>query len=150
VETPMQLQEMELFRHNKDETLKDLETRMETCIYQPGQNIYARGEAGNAVYWIRRGTVRIFAPLGAGRTRHISTFGRGDFFGGLAFLDGNPRSNDAVAFNEVELYVLSREQFSRISEEHKKLAFNLVTALARTLAIRLRHADTEMTMLREY
>ncbi|MBI5922288.1 MAG: SLC26A/SulP transporter family protein [Betaproteobacteria bacterium] len=150
VETPMQLQEMELFRHNKDETLKDLEARMETRIYQPGQNIYARGEVGNEVYWIRRGMVRIFAPLGAGRTRHISTFGRGDFFGGLAFLDGNPRSNDAVAFNEVELYVLSREQFSRISEEHKKLAFNLVTALARTLAIRLRHADTEMTMLREY
>ncbi|MFA7280016.1 MAG: SulP family inorganic anion transporter [Sterolibacterium sp.] len=150
VETPMQLQEMELFRHNKDETLKDLEARMETRIYQPGQNIYARGEAGQEVYWIRRGTVRIFAPLGAGRTRHISTFGRGDFFGGLAFLDGNPRSNDAVAFNEVELYVLSREQFASISEEHKKLAFNLVTALARTLAIRLRHADTEMTMLREY
>ncbi|MFA7269595.1 MAG: SLC26A/SulP transporter family protein [Sterolibacterium sp.] len=150
IETPMQLQEMDLFRHNKDETLKDLETRMELRIYQPGQTIYSRGEVGNEVYWIRRGTVRIFAPLGAGRTRHISSFGRGDFFGGLAFLDGNPRSNDAVAFNEVEVYVLSREQFNRISEEHKKLAFNLITALARTLAMRLRHADTEMTMLREY
>ena len=150
IETPMQLQEMELFRNNKDETLKDLEARMELRIYPPGQTIYVRGEVGNEVYWIRRGTVRIFAPLGAGRTRHISSFGRGDFFGGLAFLDGNPRSNDAIAFNEVEVYVLSREQFIHISEEHKKLAFNLMTALARTLALRLRHADTEMTMLREY
>ena len=150
IETPMQLQEMELFRNNKDETLKDLEARMELRIYAAGQTIYARGEVGNEVYWIRRGTVRIFAPLGAGRTRHISSFGRGDFFGGLAFLDGNPRSNDAIAFNEVEVYVLSKEQFGHISDEHKKLAFNLVTALARTLALRLRHADTEMTMLREY
>ncbi|MDD5175696.1 MAG: SLC26A/SulP transporter family protein [Sterolibacterium sp.] len=149
-EMPIELHEMELFHNNKDETLKDLEARMEKRIYQPGQTIYARGEVGKEVYWIRRGTVRIFAPLGAGRTRHISSFGRGDFFGGLAFLDGNPRSNDAIALNEVEVYVLSRDQFNRISEEHKKLAFNLVTALARTLAIRLRHADTEMTMLREY
>ncbi|WP_083518513.1 SulP family inorganic anion transporter [Dechloromonas denitrificans] len=149
-ETPIELQEMDLFSHRKDETLKDLETRMEQRTYRAGETIYAQGAAGDEIFWIRRGTVRIFAPLGAGRSRHIASFSRGDFFGGLAFLDNRPRGNDAVALTETEVYVLSREQFDLLAEEHKKLAFSLITAIARTLAIRLRHADTELTMLQEY
>lgn len=150
IETPIELQEMDLFSHRKDETLKDLETRMEQRTYRAGETIYAQGAAGDEIFWIRRGTVRIFAPLGAGRSRHIASFSRGDFFGGLAFLDNRPRGNDAVALTETEVYVLSREQFDLLAEEHKKLAFSLITAIARTLAIRLRHADTELTMLQEY
>ena len=149
-ETPMHLQEMDLFHKRKDETLKDLEGRMTERLYKAGEIIYARGEAGNEVYWIRRGTVRIFAPLGAGRTRHVASFGRGDFFGSLAFLDNSPHDNDAIALTDTEVYALSREQFYLIADEHKKLALNLVTALARALALRLRHADSELTMLREY
>jgi SulP family sulfate permease len=149
-ETPIQLHEMELFTHRKDETLKDLEARMELRSFKAGEAIYSLGSPGDAIFWIRRGSVRIFAPLGAGRTRHIATFGRGDFFGGLAFLDNQPRSNDAVAASDCELYVLSHEQFTLLAEEHKKLAFTLVIAIARTLAIRLRHADTELAMLQEY
>ena len=36
------------------------------------------------------------------------------------------------------------------SDEHKKLAVNLVIALARALALRLRHAESELILLREY
>lgn len=149
-ETPLQLNEMELFRNHKDETLLDLENRLEKRIFNSGEVIYSCGEAGDAIYMIRRGSVKIFAPIGAGRTRHIATYGRGDFFGGLAFLDGRPRGNDAIAASEVEFYILSKEQFNLLAEEHKKLAFTLLSAISRTLAMRLRHADIEMAMLQEY
>ncbi len=78
------------------------------------------------------------------------SFGRGDFFGGLAFLDGQPRGNDAIAQADTEVYVLSREQFNQIAETHKKLANTLILAIARTMARRLRHADSELAMLQEY
>lgn len=149
-EAPIQLHEMDIFHLHKDETLKDLEARLTVRTFTAGQSIYALGAAGDEIYWIRRGTVHIFAPLGGGRTRHIASFGRGDFFGGLSFLDNRPRGDDAVAVTDTEVYVLSREQLNELSEEHKKLAFNLITAVARTLAIRLRNADTELTMLQEY
>ena len=84
-EMPIELQQMDLFSAHKDETLKDLEARLEIRAYKAGETIYALGSPGDAIYWIRRGTVRIFAPLGAGQTRHVASFGRGDFFGGLAF-----------------------------------------------------------------
>ena len=149
-ETPMQIHEMDIFAGRKDETLKDLEACLTLRAFKAGETIYVRGEAGDAIYWIRRGTIRIFAPLGAGRTRHIASFGRGDFVGGLAFLDRRPHGDDAVAHTDTEVYVLSFEQFNQLAETHKKLAFILITAIARTLALRLRHADTELTMLQEY
>lgn len=149
-ETAMLLSEMELFKGRKDETLIDLEARLTSRICAAGETVYSRGEPGDALYMIRRGSVKIFAPIGAGRIRHIATFGRADFFGGLAFLDGRPRGNDAVAAVETEFFVLSLEQFNAISDEHKRLAFTLLSAISRTLALRLRHADTEIAMLHEY
>ena len=150
LETPMELADMELFKQHKDETLVDLQARLVKRIFTAGENVYSVGEPGDAIYLIRRGSVKIFAPIGAGRTRHIATFGRGDFFGGLAFLDGRPRGNDAISSSETECFVLSLEQFNSIAEEHKKLAFNLLTAISRSLALRLRHSDTEIAMLQEY
>jgi SulP family sulfate permease len=150
LETPMLLAEMELFKGRKDDTLADLEGRLAHRLCAAGETVYSRGQPGDALYMIRRGSVKIFAPIGAGRTRHIATFGRGDFFGGLAFLDGRPRGNDAIAAVETEFFVLSLEQFNSLSEEHKRLAITLLSAIARTLAIRLRHADTEIAMLHEY
>ncbi len=149
-ETPLELAEMELFRLRKDETLADLEARLEKVTYPAGTTIYSRGQPGDAIYLIRRGTVRMFAPLGAGRLRHVATFGRGDFFGGLAFLDGRPRGNDAVTASETEFFVLTVDQFNMLANEHKRLAITLLTAIARSLASRLRHADTEIAMLHEY
>lgn len=149
-EVAMELAEMELFKHRKDETLADLESRVEKRTYAAGETVYARGEPGDAIYLIRRGSVRIFTPVGAGRLRHIATFGRGDFFGGLAFLDGQPRGNDAIAATETEFFVLSLEQFNVLAEEHKKLAITLLKGISRSLALRLRHADTEIAMLQEY
>lgn len=150
VETPLELAEMELFKGRKDETLADLEARLERRSFAAGETIYACGSTGDALYLIRRGTVKIFTPLGAGRTRHIATFGRGDFFGGLAFLDGRPHDNDAIAASEADFFVLPLDQFNILAEEHKRLAFTLLNSIARTLAMRLRHADTENAMLQEY
>ena len=149
-ETALELQEMELFKHRKDETLADLEKRLLKRSYAAGDVVYSQGEPGEEIYLIRRGSVKIFAPLGGGRTRHVATFGRGDFFGGLAFLDGLPRGNDAVAASDTEFFILSQEEFNNLAEEHKKLALTLLQGLARSLALRLRHADTENAMLQEY
>ena len=149
-EIALQLTEMELFKNLKDETLVDLEARLEKRTFATGASIYACGEVGDAIYLIRRGSVKVFAPIGAGRTRHIATYGRGDFFGGLAFLDGRPRGNDAIAASEAEFFILSKEQFGVLTEEHKRLAFMLLSAISRSLALRLRHSDTEITMLQEY
>jgi SulP family sulfate permease len=149
-QVPLTIQEMEMFKGRKDETLADLETRMEQRSYKAGEIIYSIGDPGNELYLIRRGEIKIMAPISGSRSlHHIATFGRGDFLGGLALLDGKPRGDNATAHIDVDLYVLSLEQFNKLAEEHKRLAFILIIAIARTLAQRLRHVDGELTLLHE-
>jgi SulP family sulfate permease len=148
-ETPMSLREMELFADYKAETLRDLEAVMEVRRYAAGSVIYERGARGDELFWVRRGTVRLIASREDSGQRPMATFGRGDFFGGLAFLDHNPRPNTAVAVTDTEVYVLNQERFDQIARVHRKLAFNLAMAMARVVASRLRRTEAKLAMLQE-
>jgi SulP family sulfate permease len=80
---------------------------------------------------------------------HVATFSRGDFFGEVSFLDGGKRSADAMAFTDTDVFVLSREQFEALSEEHKKAAIKMLEGVATTLARRLRNSNAELMTLKE-
>lgn len=147
-ETPLHLHEMDIFQGRKDTTIVDLEARMQQRTVKAGDSIYLIGDQDRNLYLIRRGSVRIMAPIsGSRQLHHIATFGRGDFFGGLAFLDDRARSDNAIAHTDIDLFVLSYEQFNQLADDHRKLAFLLITSISRTLAQRLRHADGERTLL---
>ncbi len=147
-ETPLTLREIDIFKGRKAETLAALEKCMEQRSYQAGETIFRYGEASDELLLIRRGAVRILLPLESGR-HHLATFGRGDFIGEMSFLDGKPRSAEAVAALDTDLYALSRRRFDQITEEHHMLATSLLEGLARGLAVRLRRTNTELRALQE-
>ena len=146
-EQPLELHEIDLFKGRKTETLRALEACMEKRACKSGEKIFKRGETDDVLYLIRRGAVRIMLQLDETQWRHVGTFGRGNFFGEIAFLDGQARSADAIASTDVELFALSRKQFDALAEEHKRMAINLLEGLARVLAIRLRYANAELHVL---
>lgn len=145
----LELREIDVFQGRKEETLAALESSMEKRSFKAGDRIFAVGERGDELFLIRSGSVRVVLPLSGQRSHHLATFGRGDFFGEMSFLDGEPRSADAIASTDVDLYVLSRARFDSISGEHKRLALNLMEGLARVLAHRLRHTNREVRALEE-
>lgn len=147
-EQALELREIEVFRGRKEETLAALESCMELRSFRAGENIFRHGDRGDELFLIRRGAVRIMLPVN-GKRHHLATFGRGDFFGEMSFLDREPRSADALAFADTELFVLSRARFDTIAGEHRALALNLLEGLARILALRLRRTDTELRALEE-
>lgn len=146
-ETALALPDLELFRNRKAQTLAALEQHMEQRAFKSGEKIFARGDTGDELFLIRRGAVRILLPVSETLSHHLGTFGRGAFFGEMAFLDGEPRSADAVAFSDVELYVLSRAVFDQFAEEHKKAALGLMEGIASVLASRLRYTNAELRAL---
>jgi len=143
----LDLHEIDVFKGRKEETMAALEACMEKRSVRIGERIFASGETGDELFLIRRGAVRIMLPLNERQSIHLSTFGRGNFFGEMAFLDGAARSADAIAHNEVELFVLPRKNFDRLANEHKMVAMNLLEGIASALAARLRYANAEMRAL---
>lgn len=147
---PFELHEIELFKGSKPDTLVDLEACLEKRSWKAGETIYACGDPSNDLFLIRKGEVKVMGSLGKGAgTKHIATYGRGDFLGGQAFLDNRPRSNDVIATRNCDMYVLSLEKYNYLAEEHKRIALVLMTKLARLLAIRLRHTNEELTLLQD-
>lgn len=143
-EKALELREIEIFKGRKETTLADLEACIQTKTFLKGERIFSRGDQGDELFMIRKGVVRIELPIEGGQTHHISTFGQGDFFGEMAFLDQQARSADAIASEDTELYVLSREQFEVFAEGHFKTAARLLAGLARVLSLRLRYTNAEL------
>jgi sulfate permease, SulP family len=146
-EQPLELAGMELFRGRKAETLFELEGAMDVRMHGAGEPIFRAGDTGDELFLIRRGSVRIMLPFGDGQSHHLATFGRGDFLGEVAFLDNQPRSADAVAATDVELFVLSRSRFDGFARRHHMAGNILLEGLARGLAFRLRYANAELQVL---
>jgi SulP family sulfate permease len=148
-EKALELAEMELLAGRKPDTIRDLEACMQVSRLHAGEKIFAYGDMGDELYLIRRGEVRIMLPIETGQAHHLATFGRGAFFGEMAFLDPGPRSADAVAFVDCEIFVLSRARFEEFAANHKRAALALLQGIARALAVRLRYTNAEVQALRE-
>jgi SulP family sulfate permease len=141
------LREMPFLSGLKEERLQDLEGCVVERRCADGERVFSQGEPGNEIFLIRRGRVRIVLPIEDGRAHHLATFTSGDLFGDVAFIDAGTRSADAVADAPTDLYVLSRERFDALFEEHPRTGRAVFFALARTLAARLRRADGEIRAL---
>jgi sulfate permease, SulP family len=148
-ESALELSDIDFLRGRKPETIARLASCAEPRAYAAGERIFKQGDSTDEIYFIRRGTVRIALQLEYGKEFHVATFGQGDFFGDMAFLDRGARSADAIATTRADLFVLSRERFEALAEEHPRLGQQFFGGLARSLAIRLRHADGEIRALEE-
>ncbi len=148
-ETLLDLHEMELMKGRKPETVAALEACLESRSYKAGEKIYSAGDRGDRLFLIRSGSVQMMLPSAGTTGHHLATYGRGDFFGGLSFLDGQQRGNEAVSQTDTNLYMLRREAFDQLKNEHRLFAHNLIEAIARVLSMRLRYDDMELAALRD-
>jgi len=149
-EAPLNLHEINLFKGFDAETLRALASCVEERSYEAGQKVFKHGDDGDEIFLIRRGTVRIVMPLAGGRQHHLVTFGRGDFFGDMAFIDhAAVRSADAVAGAPTDLYVILRARFDTVGMAYPLMDKKVFWRLARALAIRLRQTDAELRALEE-
>ena len=146
---PLELAEIDLLGGLSADTLGDLAPIVKAKSVAAGEKVFSGGEPGDELFLIRCGLIRILLPLGDADTYHLATFGRGDFFGDMSFLDRKPRSADAVAETATELYVISRADFDRAASEHPRMEGLVYARLAHVLAFRLRQTDTEVRTLEE-
>jgi sulfate permease, SulP family len=144
---PLELREIPMMQELDDESLVDLEKAMQRRSLSAGEKVFAIGEAGDQIFLVRSGRVRILLPLEGGKRHHLATMCRGDFFGEMSFLDGRDRSAEAEAATKVELFVLSRTAFDEIAPRNVRLATRLYAKLAGAIAERLRTTDAELRSL---
>src|SRR5215470_586342 len=101
--------------------------------------ICAKGDPGSSLFAIYQGAVRITVPSVDGHDAVFNLIGKGDIFGEMALLDGRPRSADAVAITDCELFVIERRDFLPLVREEPDIALKLIEILC----ARLRHTTEQ-------
>ncbi|HZI11066.1 MAG TPA: Crp/Fnr family transcriptional regulator, partial [Myxococcus sp.] len=125
------LAQVSIFQDLGPADLEHLSTLVRSRRYARGEVIFHQGDVGTALYVIRTGEVAIRLSSSDGKEVILALLDRGDFFGELALLDGEPRSTDAVAREEVDLLSLQREDFRRFLDARPQVALGLLATLSR-------------------
>ncbi|HEY8208385.1 MAG TPA: Crp/Fnr family transcriptional regulator [Myxococcaceae bacterium] len=125
------LSKVALFSGLPSEELEGLASLLLQRQYADGEIIFHVGDVGNALCIVRKGGVAIRLTSPGGKEVILSMLGRGDVFGELAIIDGEPRSADAVAREETQLLLLPRDAFLRYAGERKELMMQLLVSLSR-------------------
>lgn len=85
---------------------------MEMKCFLKGQATFRQGDLAGTMYDIEAGSVGIFAGYGTAEETQLASFGPGDTFGELEFIESCPRIASAVALEEVRAREITRDDFA--------------------------------------
>jgi CRP/FNR family cyclic AMP-dependent transcriptional regulator len=94
-----------------------------------GATIFSKGDAGNSLFAIISGTVKISSSSAEGRSAILNLIGSGEVFGEVALLDGLSRTTDAIANSDCEIFVIDRREFIPFVRNQPALAMKFIELL---------------------
>lgn len=109
------LKKVHLFKNFTLQKLEILAEKIQTEKFYDGNKIISQGEEGGGFYIVKSGKVDIYA-----NNNYIRTINENEYFGERALFFKEPRSASAIASGQVELLLLSKEDFSVIIENNMK------------------------------
>jgi CRP-like cAMP-binding protein len=95
--------------------------------------LFHAGEAGDCLYVLLAGKVKISLLSVEGKEAILSLLGDGDVFGEMSLLDGLPRSATVTSLEDCRLMVIGRQDFVQFLKRHADVALNLLAALSQRL-----------------
>ncbi|MBI5211373.1 MAG: MFS transporter [Elusimicrobia bacterium] len=119
------LKQVALFKSVPANFLASVASLMEERHLYAGETLFAEGDAGDSIYLICEGRVRIMAG-----GKEAAELGPRDHIGEMSLLDGQPRSATAVVAQDARLLRLGGESFRHLLVAHPGFAMALLESLA--------------------
>ena len=130
------------------ETLADLSS---VKRYPGGTYLFHEGDDGDEMYVVLEGRVMITKLIPGGGEEALAILDRGDFFGEMSLLDGEPRSADAKAFDgPATVVTFDQKTLSEILAMDPKAARGFLLLLCRLICKRLREIDEKVVSWQMY
>ena len=108
------LRTVELFKQLTPHEITDIAEKMRRHRCGRGDVIIREGDPGEEFFLIGRGEVRVSKRTGSGTEQSVATLVEGNVFGERALMVDEPRNATcSAASDEVELYVLGKEEFKK-------------------------------------
>ena len=137
------LKRVPLFSQLNEDDLEKIRNLCVTQHYVKDQIILIEEEAGNTLFLIQKGRVKVSRMSDDGREVILSILEPGDFFGELSLIDGKVRSASVTAIEDSEVLMLRRGDFLGVLSDYPQISISLM----KELATRIRKSDTQIKSL---
>jgi len=137
------LRGIDLFQTLSDAELRTVASRLRPLHYAAGERIIEEGSAGDSLFLVDRGEVRVLRRLG-GTPREIARLGAGECFGEMAMLTGQQRTATVVATTDVDVFMIDKSGFQDILAGNPDVAVDISALLAQRRAA-LHDAEADLT-----
>ncbi len=124
-----------LFPNTSPETLVEIASNLEDEEYQAEEIIYNAGDAGECLYFIKQGQVRV-----DNENHYVAHLGEFDILGEMSLLESKPRASTAISVEKTSLLRLDKPAFDRLLSERVDVARGIIHVLTR----RLREQNREL------
>jgi CRP-like cAMP-binding protein len=98
-----------------------------------GNSIFTKGDPGTCLFAVCSGTVQVTTPSAEGKNAILNLIGKGEVFGEIALLDGQPRTADAIANTDCTLLIIERRDFVPLLRSQPDVAIRLMEILCARL-----------------
>ena len=119
-----QLSHVEVFSEIREELLGEIALNLEEVRVRKQQNVFKKGERGDAMYIITRGKVRVHDG-----NHVLSRLGLYDVFGEYSLIDDKERSASVTAEETSELLRLGRDEFESLLARRVGIAKGVLQVL---------------------
>src|SRR5215471_1021179 len=123
------LRQHPIFRDLDPEALDQLCRYAKHIVLKRGATLFGKDDPGNSLYAVISGTVKISVSSPEGRNAILNLIGPGGTFGEISVLDGQPRSADATANTNCEIFVIDRRDFLPFVRSQPTLAMKFIELL---------------------
>lgn len=137
IEKVLILKSSDTFRDTAESELVELAEVLKEEFYEPQSTIFEKGSAGNCMYFIYKGKVRIHDG-----DHTLAILGEQDILGELSILDAESRSASATTMEDCILLKLEQEPFYEIMMNN----IDVLKGILKTLSQRLRASNIKSVL----
>ncbi len=119
------LGEVPLFAPLTDEETQQIAETVEAKIFATGEKIVRRGQEGNSMFVIHRGSVKVQINED-GKIKVLRNLNEGEFFGEMGLFTGEPRTATVIALEETEVLEIKHTCLKPVLEANPELVERFV------------------------
>ncbi len=120
----------------------DALSNMVFCQRIPAGTVLTKeGTRGDSLFYIVNGRIEIKKESVDGRQTVLARFNKGASVGEMSLIEESPRSATAVALDDVEILILTRQSFDTLLERNPQVGIKILKNIAKSLSTRLRYTS---------
>jgi len=127
------LSEAPLFEGLSEEDARALRASVTVVKLDRGERLFSEGDAGDRLYIILSGKMKLTKAAPDGRENLLSVHGPGEMFGELSLYDPVPRTSSANAVTQAELAGVAHDELRKFLATRPEVAMHMLQALAQRL-----------------